>query len=72
MIGTDGKGKVSGDDCTEAEVSAKCSDMRGKLYLWISFSTMTRYRGFILRYEYPMSLFSLHIYKGNEKMSIQK
>jgi hypothetical protein len=36
MIGTDGEGKVSGDDCTEAEVSAECSDMRGKLYLWIS------------------------------------
>jgi hypothetical protein len=33
MIGTDGEGKVSGADCTEAEASADCSDMRGKLYL---------------------------------------
>jgi hypothetical protein len=68
MIGTDGEGKVSGDDCTEAE----CFDMRGKLYLWISLSTTTHYRGFILRYEYPTSPFSLRIYKGNEKMGIQK
>jgi hypothetical protein len=37
MIGIDSKGKVSGDDCTEAE----CSDMRGELYLWISLFTMT-------------------------------
>jgi hypothetical protein len=36
MIGTDGEGKVSGDDCTESEAEAECSDMRGKLYLWIS------------------------------------
>jgi hypothetical protein len=36
MIGTDDEGGVSGDDCTEAEVSAECSDMRAKLYLWIS------------------------------------
>jgi hypothetical protein len=70
MIGTDGEGKVSGDDCTEAEVSAECSDMRGKLYLWISLFTMTRYRVFILCYEYPTSLFSLCIY--NERMGIQK
>jgi hypothetical protein len=33
MIGTDDDGGVSGDDCTEAEMSAECSDMRGKLYL---------------------------------------
>jgi hypothetical protein len=33
MIGMDNDGGVSGDDCTEAEVSAECSDMRGKLYL---------------------------------------
>jgi hypothetical protein len=70
MIGTDGEGKVSGDDCTEAKASAECFDMRGKLYLWVSFSTTTRYRGFILCYEYPTSLFSLRIYKGNEKMGI--
>jgi hypothetical protein len=29
----DGEGKASGDDCTEAEASVECSDMRGKLYL---------------------------------------
>jgi hypothetical protein len=29
------------------------SDMRGKLYLWISLFTMTQYRVFILYYEYP-------------------
>jgi hypothetical protein len=33
MMGTDDDGGVSGDDCTEAEASAECSDMRGKLYL---------------------------------------
>jgi hypothetical protein len=33
MIGTDDDGGVSGDDCTEAEASVECSDMRGKLYL---------------------------------------
>jgi hypothetical protein len=72
MIGTDGEGKASGDDCTEVEASAECSDMRGKLYLWISLFSTTHYRVFILRYEYPMSPFSLHIYKGNERMGIQK
>jgi hypothetical protein len=72
MIGMDDEGGVSGNDCTEAEASAECSDMRGKLYLWISLFTMTRYRVFILCYEYPTSPFSLHIYKGNEKMGIQK
>jgi hypothetical protein len=70
MIGTDDEGGVSGDDCTEVEASAECSDMRGKLYLWISLFTMTRYRVFILHYEYPMSPFSLRIYKGNERMGI--
>jgi hypothetical protein len=48
------------------------SDMRGKLSLWISLFTTTCYRVFILRYEYPMSPFSLRIYKGNERMGIQK
>jgi hypothetical protein len=66
MIGTDDEGGVSGDDCTEAE----CSDMRGKLYLWISLFTTTGYRGYILCYEYPTSPFSLRIYKGNERMGI--
>jgi hypothetical protein len=66
MIGTDDEGEVSGDDCT----GAKCSYMRGKLYLWISLFTTTRYRVFILRYDYPTSPFSLRIYKGNEKMGI--
>jgi hypothetical protein len=50
------------------------SDMRGNC-LWISLVfTMTRYRVFILCYEYPMSPFSLriYIYKGNERMGIRK
>jgi hypothetical protein len=65
MIGTDDDGEV--------EASAECSDMRGKLYLSLdSFFTMTCYRVFILRYEYPTSPFSLRIYKGNEKMGIQE
>jgi hypothetical protein len=72
MIGTDDEGGVSGDDCTEAEASAECSDMRGKLCLWIFSFTTTHYRVFILRYEYPTSPFSLRIYKGNEKMGIRK
>jgi hypothetical protein len=40
MIGMDDDGAVSGDDCTAAEASAECSDMRGKLYFsldWIFF-----------------------------------
>jgi hypothetical protein len=72
MIGTDDDGGVSGDDCTEAEASAECSDMKGKLYLFLYYFTTTRYRVFILRYEYPTSPFSLRIYKGNEKMGIRK
>jgi hypothetical protein len=58
--------------CTEAEASAECSDMRGKLYLSLFSFTTTRYRVFILRYEYPTSPFSLRIYKGNKKMGIRK
>jgi hypothetical protein len=46
------------------------SDMRGRLYLWISLFTTTQYRVFILCYEYPTSLFSLCIYKGNERIGI--
>jgi hypothetical protein len=72
MIGTDNEGEVSGDDCTGAEASAECSDIKGKLYLSLVFFTTTRYRVFILRYEYPTSPFSLRIYKGNEKMGIRK
>jgi hypothetical protein len=48
------------------------SDMRGKLSLLISLFTMTRYKVLILHYEYPMSPFSLRIYKGNERMGIRK
>jgi hypothetical protein len=33
MMGMEDDGRVSGDDCTEVEASAECSDMRGKLYL---------------------------------------
>jgi hypothetical protein len=46
MIGTDSEGKVSGDDCTEAEAEAECSDMRGKLYLWISLFFYDLIQGF--------------------------
>jgi hypothetical protein len=46
--------------------------MKGELSLWISLFTMTRYRVFILCYEYPTGLFSLHIYKGNENMKTRK
>jgi hypothetical protein len=57
------------------ELEQKCpqnvSDMRGNC-LWISLFTTTRYRVFILCYEYPMSPFSLHIYKVNERMGIWK
>jgi hypothetical protein len=55
-----------------AEVLQDVSDMRGKtVSLDFSFTT-THYKVFILRYEYPMSPFSLRIYKGNEKMGIRK
>jgi hypothetical protein len=33
MMGTDDDGGVSGDDFTEVEASAECSDMKGKMYL---------------------------------------
>jgi hypothetical protein len=71
MIGTDDDGGVSGDDCTEAEASAECSDMRGNLYLSGFFFTTTRYRVFILHYEYPTSLFSLCIYKGMKRWAYE-
>jgi hypothetical protein len=71
-MGTDSKGTMSDDVGTGAEVSAECLGYEGNC-LWISsLLTMTRYRVFILCYEYPMSLFSLRIYKGNERMGIQK
>jgi hypothetical protein len=34
--------------------------------------TRTFYRVFILWCEYPMRLFSFHVYKENEKMGIRK
>jgi hypothetical protein len=40
--------------------------MRGKTVSLDFFCTTTRYRVLILHYEYTMSPFSLHIYKGNE------
>jgi hypothetical protein len=46
MIGTDDDGGVSGDDCTEAEVSAECSDMRGKLYLFLFILYYDSLQGF--------------------------
>jgi hypothetical protein len=46
MIGTDDEGGVSSDDCTEAEASVECSDMRGKLYLWISLFYYDSLQGF--------------------------
>jgi hypothetical protein len=47
MIGMDDEGEVSGDDFTEAEASAECSDMRGKLYLWISLFLLRLITGFL-------------------------
>jgi hypothetical protein len=47
MIGTDDEGEVSGDDCTEVEASAECSDMRGKLYLWIFLFLLRLVTGFL-------------------------
>jgi hypothetical protein len=47
MIGTDDDGGVSGDDCTEAEASAECSDMRGKLYLFSGFFLLRLVTGFL-------------------------
>jgi hypothetical protein len=46
--------------------------MWGKTVSVSFFFTRTRYRGFILWCEYPMRLFSLHIYKENEKIGIRK
>jgi hypothetical protein len=46
MMGTDDDGGVSGDDCTEAEASAECSDMREKLYLSLDSSYYDSLQGF--------------------------
>jgi hypothetical protein len=46
--------------------------MRGTVSGFSLFFTRTQYRVFILQYEYPMRLFYLHIYKGNERIGIQK
>jgi hypothetical protein len=46
MIGTDDDGGVSGDDCTEVEASAECSDMRGKLYLFLYYFYYDSLQGF--------------------------
>jgi hypothetical protein len=43
--------------------------MRGTVSL---FFTRTQYRVPIPQYEYPTRLFSLRIYKGNERMGIRK
>jgi hypothetical protein len=48
------------------------SDMRGKLSLWISVFLLQLGTGLLYYYEYPTSPFSLHIYKGNERMGIQE
>jgi hypothetical protein len=47
MIGTDDDGGVSGDDCTEVEASAECSDMRGKLYLSLDDNFLGLFTGFL-------------------------
>jgi hypothetical protein len=44
--------------------------MRGTVCISLFF-TRTQYRVFILQCEYPTSPFSLHIYKGNERMGIR-
>jgi hypothetical protein len=46
MIGTDNEGEVSGDDCTGAEASAECSDIKGKLYLSFFFFYYNSLQGF--------------------------
>jgi hypothetical protein len=46
MIGTDDEGGVAGDDCTEVEASAECSDMRGKLYLSLDSFYYNSLQGF--------------------------
>jgi hypothetical protein len=46
MMGTDDDGGVSGDDCTEAEASVECSDMRGKLYLSLYYFYYDSLQGF--------------------------
>jgi hypothetical protein len=56
MIGTDSEGKVFGDDCIEVEASVECSDMRGKLYLWISLLLRLN-TGFLY---YAMSTLRVH------------
>jgi hypothetical protein len=48
MIGTDDEGGVSGDDCTGAEVSAECSDVKGKLYLSLDIFYYDSLQGFYI------------------------
>jgi hypothetical protein len=47
MIGTGDDGGVDGDECTRAEASAECSDMRGKLYLSLDSSLLRLVTGFL-------------------------
>jgi hypothetical protein len=69
---TDDKGKMSA--AVEMRTKLVAEDIwyegGGKLSL-LFFFTWTQYRMFILWCEYPMRLFSLSIYKGNEKMGIR-
>jgi hypothetical protein len=72
MIGTDDDGEVSGDDCTAAEASAECSDMRVKLYLSGLF-LLRLVTGFVY---YAMSTLQGHPYfvctKGNGKWATEQ
>jgi hypothetical protein len=47
MIGMGDDGGVDGDECTRAEVSAECSDMRGKLYLSLDYYLLRLITGFL-------------------------
>jgi hypothetical protein len=74
MIGTDDDGGVSGDDCTEAEASAECSDMRGKLYLSLDFIILLGlFTGFLY---YDVSILRGRPYfvctKGSGKWAIEQ
>jgi hypothetical protein len=74
MIGTDDDGGVSGDDCTEAEVSAEYSDMSGKLYLSLDLLFLLGlFTGFLY---YDTSTLRGHPYfvctKGSGKWAIEQ
>jgi hypothetical protein len=72
MIGTDDDGGVSGDDCTEAEASAECSDIRGNCISLDFLSYYDLLQGFYTMCKCNLTdlrrILHLSLAKGNPKL----